>query len=68
MSLMLSKTYEAFRAAGAPEDKAQAAAEEIATYERDISEIKGDVRLVKWMVVLILVVEALPYLKTVFSS
>ena len=33
MSIMLSKTYDALLAAGAPEDKARAAAEEIAGYE-----------------------------------
>ena len=29
MALMLSKTYDAFRAAGAPDDKAREAAEEV---------------------------------------
>lgn len=33
MAVMLSKTYEAFRAAGAPDDKAREAAEEIAGFE-----------------------------------
>jgi hypothetical protein len=33
MAIMLGKTYAAFKAAGAPEDLAQAAAEELADYE-----------------------------------
>jgi len=40
MSLMLSKTYEALLAAGAPEDKAQAAAEEIAGYENRLVRLE----------------------------
>ena len=68
MSIMLSKTYDALRAAGAPDDKAREAAEELATYERDISSIKGDLRLIKWTVGLILAVEVLPYLKSVFGG
>ena len=39
------------------DDKAREAAEELATYERDISNIKGDLRLIKWTVGLILAVE-----------
>jgi len=40
MSLMLAKTYEAFKAAGAPEDKAQAAAEEIAGFEGRLTRLE----------------------------
>ena len=68
MAIMLSKTYDALLAAGAPDDKAREAAEELATYERDISNIKGDLRLIKWTVGLILAVEVLPYLKGVFGG
>ena len=32
MAIMLGKTYAAFKAAGAPEDMAQAAVEELADY------------------------------------
>src|SRR5258708_32159163 len=38
MPVMLSKTYEALIAAGAPEDKARAAAEELAGYEARICQ------------------------------
>jgi hypothetical protein len=51
---MLSQTYGALVAAGAPEDKARAAAEEIAGYEDrlsaiaiDVATIKGDVAAIK---------------------
>ena len=68
MAIMLSKTYEAFRAAGAPDGKARDAAVEIATYENGLANIEVDcrtciprsatlqrhVRLLKWMVGLVL--------------
>ena len=41
MAVMLSKTYEAFRAAGAPDDKACEAAEEIAAFEIRLASIEN---------------------------
>jgi hypothetical protein len=32
-----------------PDDKAREAAEEVATYEKDLAEIKSGVRLLKWI-------------------
>ena len=49
MALMLSKTYDAFRAAGAPDDKAREAAEEIAGFEDRLTGIGSDLKLLKWM-------------------
>jgi hypothetical protein len=46
---MLGKLYDALRAGGVPDDKAREAAEEVATYEKDLAEIKADVRLLKWI-------------------
>lgn len=43
MAIMLAKTYTAFKAAGAPEEEAQAAAEELADYENRLTSI--DTRL-----------------------
>ena len=40
MALMLSKTYDAFRAAGAPEEKARAAAEEVANLHGRLMRIE----------------------------
>ncbi len=50
MALMPSKTYDAFRAAGAPDDKAREAAEEIAGFEDRLTTVESDLKLVKWMV------------------
>lgn len=50
MSAMLSKTYDALKAAGAPEEQARAAAEEIAAYENRVTSVESDLRLLKWMV------------------
>ena len=41
MAIMLGKTYAAFKAAGAPEDMAQAAAEELADYETRLASIEN---------------------------
>jgi hypothetical protein len=49
MAVMLSKTYDPPVAAGAPEDKARAAAEELAGYESRFAKIEADVAVIKWM-------------------
>ena len=49
MSTMISEVYDAFTAAGAPEDKAKAAAEAVAHHDRDTSEIKASLMLIKSM-------------------
>ena len=46
MAMMLSRTYEAFKAAGAPEDKAREAAEEIAGFESRLTRLEVMVALV----------------------
>ncbi len=50
MAVMLSKTYDALIAAGAPDDKARAAAEELAGYESRFNKIETDLAVLKWMV------------------
>jgi cell division septal protein FtsQ len=45
MALMLGRLYDALKAANIPDDKARAAAEEVAAYE----QVKTDTRLLKWM-------------------
>ena len=47
---MLSKTYDALIAAGAPDDKARAAAEELAGYESRFVKIETGLAVLKWMV------------------
>jgi hypothetical protein len=48
MALMLGKLHAALRAANVPEDKAREAAEEVASYESALNDLKSDMRLVKW--------------------
>ena len=49
MAVMLSRTYDALIAAGSPEDKARAAAEELAGYESRFVKIETDLAVLKWM-------------------
>jgi hypothetical protein len=51
---MLSRTYDALLAAGSPEDKARAAAEELAGYESCFQKIETDLVVLKWMVGLVI--------------
>ena len=50
MAIMLANTYAALKAAGAPEADAQAAAEEIAAFETRRGNIEKDLRLMRWMI------------------
>lgn len=50
MTTMIAEVYDAFKSAGADEDKALAAATAIADYQRDIAELRGDVKPIKWIV------------------
>lgn len=49
MAMMLSKTYDALISAGAPEEKARAAAEELAAHETRFAKIAQDLAIIKWM-------------------
>lgn len=56
MSVMISEVYDAFLAAGTPEEKARKAAEALtghedrfAKIEKEIVALRGEVSLVKWM-------------------
>lgn len=50
MAVMLGKLHAALIAAGVEPDTAREAAEEVAAYDRDIADLKADVKLLKWMV------------------
>lgn len=54
MSMMLSKTYDALISAGAPEEKAREAAEELASYDNRFANLETDMKIVKMMLALIL--------------
>ena len=47
MSTMITEVYEAFISAGAPEDKAKAAARAVAEYDSRFNRIDSDLALVK---------------------
>jgi len=47
---MVTEVYDALISAGADEQKARAAAEAVAKYDKDISEVKANLMLIKWMV------------------
>lgn len=58
MTTMIREVYDAFREVGASDEKAAAAAEAIEeardeirlrAIERDLADVKADVRLMKWM-------------------
>ena len=48
MALQLGSLRDALIEAGASEEKASKAAEELAGYEREFADIKGDLRVLKW--------------------
>jgi len=50
MAVMLSKTYAAFVAAGAPQKEAEEAASELASYETRFGVLERDMSVLKWMV------------------
>lgn len=50
MSIIISEVYDAFIAAGTPEEKAKKAAEAMANYEARFNKIDLQLHLLKWMV------------------
>ena len=54
MTTMISEVFEAFRAAGVPEDKAREAAEALSAEnlatKSDINDLKAGHRLLRWMI------------------
>ena len=49
MPLMMEKLYDALRAANVPDDKARAAAVEVASFENRLAKVEADLLLIKWM-------------------
>jgi hypothetical protein len=47
---MQSEVYEAFRSIDVPEDKALKAAAALSKRDDDVTSLKGDMQLMKWMV------------------
>ena len=57
MALQLGALRDALIDAGASVDKAAQAAEEVASYERELASVKSDLALLKWMVGLVVVLQ-----------
>lgn len=67
MSTMNVEIYSALIEAGASENKAKEAAKSVADYQKDINDVKADLKLIKWGIGLIIAAEALPILKNLFA-
>ena len=50
MATMLAEVYDAFRDAGASEEKSRAAAESLANYDQQLAKLEAEVNLLKWMI------------------
>lgn len=50
MARMIAEVYQALRSAGAPESEARAAATAVAETDREIADLRSDVKLLKYMV------------------
>lgn len=50
MSLIISQIYDAFIAAGAPQEKARKVAEAMTVQEHRFSKIESELAVLKWMV------------------
>jgi ABC-type maltose transport system permease subunit len=75
MGMMVSEVYDVLVSAGASEDKARAAAiavspiaksEEQWATQKDIAEIKSELKVLKWMLGIVIVATVVPALKTLF--
>ena len=66
MSAIVKEVYDAFLEAGVSDERATEAAKAIANYDAKFNKIETDLLLLKWMVGLVIVVEILPILKSLF--
>ena len=74
MSTMITEVYNAFRKAGVPEKEAQDAAEalsnektatkaDIEKLDKNMIEINGEIKILKWMIGLVIAISVIPLLK-----
>lgn len=75
MATMISEVYDAFIAAGAPEDKARKAAEALSNYdrrfdgvEREILKVQAEVVLLKWMVGFVIALDVAILARVFFTT
>ena len=50
MALMMRQLYQALRAAGAPDEEAAKAAEEVAGYENRLASLETRLAVLQWMI------------------
>ena len=67
MAMMLARTYEAFREAGASDEKAREAAEEIAGFERRLAGIESRLVRVEVLISIVLAGVVALIVKTFFA-
>lgn len=74
MATMRFEIYDAFRAAGVPDEKARAAAEaiseehlatkgDVGAIRQDIEKLSRELLVIKWMVGLVIAVQVIPLLR-----
>lgn len=68
MSAIVKEVYDAFREAGVSEEKSTEAAKAIADFDGRFVKIEADLLILKWMVGLVIIVEVLPFIRTLLPS
>ena len=66
MSAIVKEVYDAFLEAGVSDEKATEAAKAIANYDAKFNKIEAGLLILKWMVGLVIAIEILPILKSLF--
>jgi hypothetical protein len=64
--VMISEVYDAFIAAGAPEEKARKAAEALANHGNRFTRIESDLLVLKWMMGLVFGLEVAILIRAFF--
>ena len=68
MSVMQSEVFEAFRAIDIPEDKALKAATALSKRDDDVSSLKSELLLLKWMMGFVLAFQVAIFAKLFFIN
>ncbi len=63
MTVMQSEVFEAFRAIDVPEDKALKAAQALSRRDDDVTSLKSDMTLMKWMMGFVLAFQVAIFVK-----
>ena len=68
--MIISEVYDAFLAAGAPEDKARSAAAAITSEtlptKSDVIRVEKELLVIKWMLVIVIVAVIIPVVQDIF--